>query len=133
MSGPGRLTPGGWLRALTIAHAGLGVVIYRRELREIASERVLDTVPYRSERAAALWFIGSAFPGWLVGYFVDKAIDAGDYRSARLAGGLGLGAGLGGAALMPRSLMWAQAIVCARIVRHSRLPAEWRDKTSFET
>ena len=116
-----RASPGRWLRALTISHAGLGVLVYRRELREIAADGFFDAVPYRSERAAALWFIGSAFPGWLVGHFVDVAAEAGDRRSIRLAGLLGLGAGMGGAVLMPRSLMWAQAIVCARIVRESRL------------
>lgn len=112
-------SPGKWLRVLTIVHAGLGVLVYRRELREIAADGFFGAVPYRSERAAALWFIGSAFPGWLVGHFVDLASAAGDRRSVRLAGLLGTGAGLGGAVLMPRSLMLVQAVVCARIVRNA--------------
>lgn len=117
-------SPGRWLRALTLAHAGVGIVVYRRELRGIAADGFFGAVPYRSERAAALWFIGSAFPGWLVGHLVDIAATAGDRRSVRLAGLLGLSAGLGGGILMPRSPLWLQAIVCACIVRDSRLVAE---------
>jgi hypothetical protein len=117
-------SPGRWLRALTLAHAGVGIAVYRRELRGIAADGFFGAVPYRSERAAALWFIGSAFPGWLVGHLVDIAATAGDRRSVRLAGLLGMGAGLGGGILMPKSPLWAQAIVYARIVRDSRLVAE---------
>jgi Family of unknown function (DUF6463) len=113
-------SPGRSLRALTIVHAALGAVIYRGELRDIAADGIVGAVPYRSERAAALWFIGSAFPGWLVGHLVDVAAAAGDRRSVRMAGMLGLGAGLGGAVMMPRSPMWIQVLVCAGIVRDSR-------------
>jgi hypothetical protein len=118
--GAAETSPGRWLRTLTLAHAGLGAVVYRRELRGIAADGFFGAVPYRSERAAALWFIGSAFPGWLVGHFVDVAAAAGDRRSVRLAGLLGTGAGLGGAILMPTSRMWAQTVVCAHIVHRSR-------------
>jgi hypothetical protein len=117
-------SPGRWLRALTLAHAGIGIAVYRRELRGIAADGFFGAVPYRSGQAAALWFIGSAFPGWLVGHLVDVAATAGDRRSVRLAGLLGLGAGLGGGILMPKSPLWVQAIVCARIVRDSRLVAD---------
>jgi hypothetical protein len=116
-------SPGKWLRTLTICHAGLGVLVYRHELREIARGGLVGTVPYRSRRAAALWFIGSAFPGWMVGHLVDVAAEAGDWRSVRMAGLLGTGAGAGGAILMPKSLMWVQVVLCAGIVRRSRLLA----------
>jgi hypothetical protein len=122
-------TPGRWLRALALAHAALGTVVYRRELRAIAAEGVFDTVPYRSDRAAALWFVGSAFPGWLVGRFVDTSIAAGDYRSAQLAGVLGTLAGAGGAVLMPRSLSLLQVPICARIVLVARRLAAAETKT----
>lgn len=113
-------SPGRWLRALTLAHAALGAAVYRHELRAIAAEGLFGTVPYRSDRAAALRFIGSAFPGWLVGRFVDTAIETGDYRSAQLAGVLGTLAGVGGAVLMPHSLSLLQVAICARIVLVSR-------------
>jgi hypothetical protein len=94
--------------------------VYRRELRDIASNGFVKTVPYRSERAAALWFIGAALPGWLVGRLADVAADAGDTEAVRLAGLMGLAGGVGGAVLMPTSPMWLQAIVCARMVHESR-------------
>jgi hypothetical protein len=120
--------PGRWLRSLALAHAGIGIAVYRRDLRGIAADGFFGAVPYRSERAAALWFIGSAFPGWLVGHLVDVAATAGDRRSVQLAGLLGLSAGVGGGILMPKSALWMQAVVCARIVRDSRFVAETNTK-----
>jgi hypothetical protein len=61
-------------------------VIYRRELRSVASRRFVATVAHRSEHAAAVWFIGAALPGWLVGRLVDVATQAGDADVLRLAG-----------------------------------------------
>jgi hypothetical protein len=116
---PGR--PGRWLQLFSLGHAALGVVVYRRELLDIASGGFIDTVPYRSRRAAALWFIGAALPGWLVGHLADVAADAGDMEAVRLAGLTGLAGGIGGALLMPTSPLWLQAVVCARMVHESRL------------
>ena len=114
------LGPGRWLRGLSLAHAAVGIAVYRRELREIAADRMVGAVPYRSARAAALWFIGSAFPGWLVGHYVDLATEARDRRALRRVGLLGVAAGVGGALAMPRSPMWIQVLVCVGIVRRSR-------------
>jgi hypothetical protein len=111
--------PGRWLRRLSVAHAVLGVLIYRRELGDIGSRGFVGAVPYRSERAAALWFVGSALPGWLVGRLVDVAAEAGDADAVREAGVLGLAAGLGGAVLMPVSPFLIQVAVCSEIVRRS--------------
>jgi hypothetical protein len=36
---------------------------------------LVGAVPYRSTHAAALWFIGTAMPGWLVGRLVDVATE----------------------------------------------------------
>ena len=108
------------LRRLSIAHALLGCLIYRRELHDIASRGFVGAVPYRSRRAAALWFVGSALPGWLVGRLVDATAEAGDAQALRLAGRMGLAAAAGGALLMPASTLWIQAVICTRIVRASR-------------
>jgi hypothetical protein len=110
--------PGRWLQALCIAHGAIGAVVYRNEIREMATEG-FGSVPYRSERAAALWFVGSAFPGWLVGHFADRSLANGDDRSALLAGGMGTIAGAGSAYLMPRSLGAAQVVICANIIREA--------------
>jgi hypothetical protein len=108
---------GAALRRLTVAHAIVGLVVYRRELRGIVREGLVGTVPYRSERAAALWFIGSTLPGWLVGRLVDAAAAAGDRREVQLAGSVGLVAALVGAVAMPVSTFWLQAAVCVRMLR----------------
>jgi len=114
------------LRLLSLAHGIVGAFVYRHELREIASRGFVGAAPYRSERAAALWFIGSALPGWLVGRLVDLAADAGDRDAIRLAGVLGLVAGVGGAVLMPPSTLWLQVVVYGRLLRDSRLVVEKR-------
>jgi hypothetical protein len=114
------------LRVLSLTHGVVGVFVYRREVREIASRGFVGAVPYRSERAAALWFLGAALPGWLLGRLVDVAADAGDRDAVRLVGLLGLAAGFGGAVLMPRSSLWLQPVVCARLIRHAGIIAEQR-------
>jgi uncharacterized protein DUF6463 len=115
--------PGRWLRLLSVSHATVGAVVYRKELRDIASRGFVGAAPYRSKRAAALWFIGSAMPGWLVGRLVDVAADAGDEEAVRMVGVLGLAAGVGAAVVMPTSMSWLQVIVCARLIQDSRLLA----------
>jgi uncharacterized protein DUF6463 len=116
--------PGRWLRLLSVSHATVGAVVYRRELWDIASRGFVGAAPYRSKRAAALWFIGSAMPGWLVGRLVDVAADAGDEEAVRMVGVLGLAAGVGAAVVMPTSTSWLQMIVCARLIHDSRLLAQ---------
>jgi Family of unknown function (DUF6463) len=124
-------SPGRWLRRFTVGHAALGILVYRRELREIGSRGVVGAVPYRSEHAAALWFIGSALPGWLVGRLADVAAEAGDSDAVRMAGALGLAGALGGAVLMPVSPFWIQAVGCGQMLRESRrLPRPDRTRAS---
>jgi hypothetical protein len=113
-------SPGRWLRLLNVSHAAIGVVVYRRELRAIAADGIAGSVPSRGERAAALWFIGSAVPGWLVGHLVDVAAQAGDQRAVRLAGALGLAGGVCRAILTPNAAALLQIAVCARLVNDSR-------------
>lgn len=113
-------SPGRWLRRLTVGHAALGLLVYRRELREIGARGVVGAVPYRSRHAAALWFVGAALPGWLVGRLVDVAAEAGDADAVGRAAMLGLAGGLGGAVLMPVSPLWIQALVCGQMLRESR-------------
>ncbi len=105
---------------LNVCHAAIGVVVYRRELRGIAADGIAGSVPSRGERAAAMWFIGSAAPGWLVGHLVDVAADAGDEKAVRLAGALGLAGGVGRAILTPNAAALLQIAVCARLLNNSR-------------
>jgi uncharacterized protein DUF6463 len=109
--------PGRWLRRLTAVHAAIGLLMYRREVREIVRRRFVSSVPYRSEHAAALWFIGSAIPGWTIAHLVDEAAEAGNQKAVKTAGVLGLTAAVGGAIMMPASTFWLQAIACARMLR----------------
>ena len=113
-------SPGRWLRLLNVGHAAIGVVVYRRELREIAADGIVGSIPSRGERAAALWFIGSAVPGWLVGHLVDVAMEAGDQKAVRLAGALGLVCAVGRVILTPNAVALLQIAVCARLVNDSR-------------
>jgi hypothetical protein len=108
------------LRRYSVGQVILGSLVYRRELGEIASRGVLGSVPYRSREAAAMWFIGAALPGWLLGYLTDVAAEAGDVEAVRLVGLMGIAGGIGGAALTPVSPMWLQVAICARIVADSR-------------
>ncbi len=114
------VSPGRPLRLLNVGHALIGVIVYRRELRSIAAEGIVGAVPSRGERAAALWFIGSAVPGWLVGHLVDVAAQAGERRAVRLAGALGLAGGVARAILTPNAAALAQIAVCARLLNSSR-------------
>lgn len=113
-------SPGRWLRILNLSHAAIGIVVYRREIREILADGILGSVPSRSERAAAVWFIGSAAPGWLVGHLVDVAAQAGDRQAVRVAGALGLAGGVGRAILTPNAGAALQIVVCARLLSDSR-------------
>lgn len=105
---------------LNVCHAAIGVVVYRRELREIAADGIAGSVPSRGGRAGAMWFIGSALPGWLVGYLVDVAAEAGDRDAVRLAGALGLAGGFGRAIVTPNVAALLQIVVCARLLNDSR-------------
>lgn len=115
------MRPGRWLRWLNVSHAVIGIVAYRREFLGMASDGVAGSVSYRGERAGALWFVGSALPGWMVGRLVDVAAQAGDREAVRLAGLLGLAGGVGRAVVMPTVGAWLQVVVCARLVLDARL------------
>ncbi len=77
---------------------------------------MVATVRHRSPRAAALWFIGAAIPGWLVDRLADVAAAGEDRETVRRIGATGLCAAVAGAVLMPRSIFWLQALICARII-----------------
>jgi hypothetical protein len=111
-----RASPGRLLRMLNVCHAAIGIVVYRRELGAIAADGIVGSVPSRGERAAAMWFIGSALPGWLVGHLVDVAADAGDEKAVRLAGALGVAGGTARAILAPNAAALLQIAVCVRLL-----------------
>jgi hypothetical protein len=107
-----RASPGRWLRLLCIGHAAFGAYVYRREAGSIASRGFVGAVRHRSPEAAAVWFVGAAFPGWTIGRLADVAAQAGDRRAVRLAGGLGMAAGIVGGLLMPSPTLWLQVPAC---------------------
>ena len=96
-------SPGLWLQLLGIAHAGVGVVLYRDALVAIARSKVVNSVPDRGDEATAFWFMAVAPALWLAGRLLRSAESAGDLAGQRAAGGVLTATGLVGTAAMPVS------------------------------
>lgn len=114
-----RRSPGWWLQLLGVAHAGVGVVLYRDVLAEIASAGLINSVPDRGDRATAFWFMAAAPTLWLGGRLLRSAESAGDLAGQRAAGVVLTAAGLVGTAVMPRSGFPAVAAVGSAAIRRS--------------
>jgi hypothetical protein len=104
-------SPGRALMALGVGHAAWGAVAYGRELREIASAGIVDSVGdgnfrdahARGPRAAAFWFMMAAPLVGLSGYLADAAERAGDGRALQVSGRAIGAVCLLGEAVIPRS------------------------------
>lgn len=112
-------SPSGWLRFLGLAHAGAGLVVYRRPLADIVEDKVVDSVPDWGDRATAFWFLTSAPVLWLAGRLLQSAEATHDLAAQRAAGGVLTATGLVGAAAMPRSGFLAVAAVGIGALRSS--------------
>jgi len=71
------------LRALAVGHALVGVLVYRKELREIGTAGVVAAVPYRGPRATAFWFLVPSALTWIIGGLTRRAERAGDAEALR--------------------------------------------------
>ncbi|MBB6173939.1 hypothetical protein HNR23_003999 [Nocardiopsis mwathae] len=106
---PGLRSPGRWVQALAGLHLATGVILYRRQVTDIAADGVVATVPDWGDRATAFWFLAGAPLLWTSGRLLRSAEANGDAR-AQCVGGAALAAtGAVGAAAMPVSGFWAVA------------------------
>ncbi|TCP53520.1 hypothetical protein EV191_10487 [Tamaricihabitans halophyticus] len=115
-----RRTPGWWLQAVSAAHAGVGVALYRDAVAEIAARKYVNAVPERGDRATAFWFLTAAPALWTAGRLLRSAESAGDAAAQRTAGRTLVTAGLFGSAAMPASGFWAVAAIGAAAWRRGR-------------
>lgn len=112
-------SPGWWLQFLGYAHAGVGAVLYRDPLADIARDKVFRSVPDHGDRATAFWFTVAAPALWLGGRLLRSAESAGDLDGQRAAGSVLTATGLVGAAAMPLSGFWGVAAVGIAALRRS--------------
>jgi len=114
-----RPTAGDALTVVGVLHTTVGLAKYRRTLRKMAREGVIDTVKGDREREAALWFLTCGASLILTGRLARwTQLQTGTLPAS--TGTMLLGTGAAGAALLPRSGFWAlfvPAILASKISR----------------
>jgi hypothetical protein len=109
------------LRLLAVAHALVGIVFYRRELRSIRRKGVVGAVPYWGGESTAFWFLVPSPLVWVIGCLVGDAETAGDWRAVRRAHRVSLLSAAVAVACMPVSGFWGWLAISARgLARASR-------------
>lgn len=115
MSQPRRtIGDGALLRLLALAHAIVGVGIYRAELRSIVRSRVFASIPYRGPKATVFWFLVPSPLVWIIGGLISHAEQAGDWNAVRAAHRISLGSAAVAIACMPLSGFWGWLAISAR-------------------
>lgn len=100
------LTAGDALTAVGVLHTAAGLAKYRRALREIAHDGLVDAVEGDFERGEALWFLMCGASVVLTGRLARWT----ELRTGSLPASTGwmlLGIGTVGSALLPRSGFWS--------------------------
>jgi hypothetical protein len=110
-------SPGSWLQAIAIAHAGVGSLLYRRALVKIIEDRT--SIPDHGDKTTAFWFMVAAPVLWLGGRLLRSVESADDLAGQRAAGVVLAGTGLAGGVAMPASGFWAVAAVGLASLRRS--------------
>jgi hypothetical protein len=109
--------PGTPFRLLSVGHALIGCLAYRREIADIARGGVVNSVGLRGNNATAFWFLLATVPMWEMGRLADLAERNGESAALAQTGLLGLGiAGVGGAC-MPVSGFWGLLACSANLLR----------------
>ena len=111
LSGSRLASPGTAVTLLGLGHAAWAAVAYREPLRDIVragvvgavGDGIFATAHSRGDRAAGFWFLFAAPLVALTGYLAEAALDDGNGRAVRVAGGTTLGLGLIGSVVIPRS------------------------------
>lgn len=117
-------SPGWWLQTLALAHGGIGAVVYREPLGDIARDRVIGSVPEWGDRSTAFWFLAAAPALWLGGRLLRSAESADDRDAQRAAGALLVAVGTIGSASMPRSGFYGVVVVGLAALRRGRRPQQ---------
>ena len=123
--GGGRVTNGRLLRLLALAHALVGVLVYRGELVEIAREGVVATVPYKGARASAFWFMMSSPLLWILAGLLHRAERAGDAQALRATSRASLASAVVAVACLPFSGFWGWLAISLRGLRDARVMAAY--------
>jgi len=120
MKSDGQIGEGTLLRLLGLAHAIVGIALYRREIRAIGAEGVLAGIPYRGPKATPFWFLMQTPMIWIVAGLVGKAEEAKDWRSLRTAHRVSAASALVAIVLLPVSGFWGWLAVSLRGLRRVR-------------
>jgi Family of unknown function (DUF6463) len=115
-----RPSNGRLLQLLAFAHALVGVVFFRRELRTIRRNGVARAIPMRGDEATAFWFLIPTPLLWIAGRLLDRAEAEGDARALREASGVGLASALLAALMLPVSGFWGWVAVSMRGLHDAR-------------
>jgi hypothetical protein len=115
LPGNGRL-----LQLVGLGHALVGAAVYREELKEIGSERVVASIPYRGPKATAFWFMVPSALIWIIGGLVHKAERAGDAEALREAHRVSLASAIVATACVPVSGFWAWIAISLRGLHAAR-------------
>ena len=94
------------LIATAAAHALVGVASYRRPLKAIWNDGIVNAVMPNYDRRAAFWSLLFAPVLFGLGQITNRAVERGDARILRTVAWNFLGIGVLGALLMPISGFW---------------------------
>ena len=111
---------GALLRTLAVAHALVGVALYRREITSIRRDGLVAAVPFRGPKATAFWFLLPSPLVWVIGRLVSDAGAAGDREALLRAHRVSLVSAAVAVLCMPVSGFWAWLAISARGLRRAR-------------
>ncbi len=94
------------LIATAVAHAVVAVAVYRRPLKAIWNDGIVNAVMPNYDRRAAVWFLLFAPVLFGLGQITNRAVERGDARILRIVAWNFLCIGVPGALLIPRSGFW---------------------------
>ncbi len=94
------------LIATAVAHAVVHVAVYRRPLKAIWNDGIVNAVMPNYDRRAAVWSLAFAPVLFGLGQITNRAVERGDARILRIVAWNLLCIGVLGALLMPISGSW---------------------------
>lgn len=113
-------SPGFWLQAIAIAHAGVGIGVYREPLADAIRDGFVGEFPDFGDRATGFWFMASSPALMAAGGLLRSVEAAGDRNAMSQAGVLLTLLGVLGGAAYPRSGFWGVAATGVETLRRVR-------------